>query len=77
MRVVNIDATVFDAALDDCEFPEKLMNEIKAAIEAMRDSPGGDNETIQIVISNDFEPDEESEEDDESADDKSPETPKE
>lgn len=67
---IRIDGTKMDAGLDAFEFPEALSSKIEAALERMKADPGGGNEEILLVLSNDFEADEveEESEDDESDD---------
>lgn len=65
-ETINIDGTDFDNCLDNSEFPESVMSKIEAALERMKSAPGGSNETITLVIANDFEAeDDESEDEDE------------
>jgi len=61
----RINGTEFEQSLDDGEFPERLMELVESALARMKDSPGDSNEEINLVLVNDFEP-EDDEEDEES-----------
>lgn len=67
MRVdIRIDGTDVNNSLDAGELPEKLATAIEEALTRMQETPGMENETINLVLVNDFEePEDEEEESDE------------
>ena len=67
-KIVRIAGQEFDACLDNGEFPESVASVIEEILEDMKANPGGGVQEITLVISNDFEPEEDEESDDESTD---------
>ncbi len=68
-KFVRVDGTDMDQYLENGDWPDDLVEQIEKALERMKESPGDANEEITLVLVNNFEPEEESEDEGEDPDD--------
>lgn len=61
-RIVKISGVDLNDQLDNGDWPDVIAEAVEAAIASMQGAPGGSNETVQIEIANDFEPEEDEDE---------------
>ena len=62
MPKVRIDGTEIDQALENGEWPDRIVDALEELLVTMKDSPGDSNENLTIEIVNDFEPEEDEDE---------------